>query len=241
MSSTRSHSPSARSLRGSSPNDDNNNINSLKHSAVKGSINVYNSKTGSPVLSSRLSANGIISQLPNIRSNGINLASDESITLEEEEVSSIGAGSASESLSTRSHSPAIVPLTSTTSSATSSPASSLFRKTIHSPAQLNMPLSDAKHSDEEKEVEEDMADEKEDPRYFRGHGNCPEIAKLMINCDDVEIERHQPDRHRSPLLALLKRLFTCSPYFAKFFSAIFYAIASFFIVVINKIVLTNYQ
>ena len=64
----------------------------------------------------------------------------------------------------------------------------------------------------------------------------------LINCDDLEIERHQPDRNRSPLLLLLlRRLCTCSPYFSKFFSALFYAVASFLIVVLNKIVLTNYR
>lgn len=62
----------------------------------------------------------------------------------------------------------------------------------------------------------------------------------LINCD-VEIERQKPHQRTSSFVLLFKRIFTCSPYFAKFFSAMFYAIASFLIVVINKIVLTNYK
>ena len=118
------------------------------------------------------------------------------------------------------------------------PALSVLRKSIVSPsAQHKMSSINTTEQDD------DQSSSRTSPDFYHGNhldNRWIEHEKL-INCDDVEIERHQPGRHRSPLISLLKRLFTCSPYFAKFFSALFYAISSLLIVVINKIVLTNYR
>src|SRR6218665_525102 len=66
--------------------------------------------------------------------------------------------------------------------------------------------------------------------------------ETLINCDHVKIERHYS---RTGCLSSIKlfreRFLSCSPYFAKVLSALFYGLASFFIVVINKIILTNYK
>lgn len=64
---------------------------------------------------------------------------------------------------------------------------------------------------------------------------------LLINCDDVKIEKNLKKTFGSSLTMLIKSIFACNPLVIKFFSALFYAISSFLIVVINKVILTNYQ
>lgn len=150
--------------------------------------------------------------------------------------------------------PELVDLSSNANSisdfATISPASviSMYRKSVtgtspsHPSNSMNSSSSVDRLENEEGEAEDDHLDSSAGHHYHHrmGGGEKGSYEKL-INCDDLEIERHQPDRHRSPILLLLRRLCTCSPYFSKFFSALFYAVASFFIVVINKIILTNYK
>ena len=66
--------------------------------------------------------------------------------------------------------------------------------------------------------------------------------ETLINCDHVKIERHYSGTgYLSSIKSFVERYCSCSPYFAKVFSALFYGLASFLIVVVNKIILTNYK
>lgn len=125
--------------------------------------------------------------------------------------------------------------------ASSNPATSVLRKFVSPPASGPPKMSSEAHQDQSAYSSAELPSFSSTDRfkdYESGRG--VEYQKL-INCEDVEIERHQPGRNRSSVISLVNHLFTCSPYVSKFLSAIFYATASFFIVVINKIVLTNYK
>lgn len=65
---------------------------------------------------------------------------------------------------------------------------------------------------------------------------------LMINCDNVEIEKCTSNRlFPNTWIDFFRSTLLCGPVAAKFLSALFYAISSFLIVVINKVILTNYR
>ncbi|KAI2796431.1 hypothetical protein BLOT_015375 [Blomia tropicalis] len=58
---------------------------------------------------------------------------------------------------------------------------------------------------------------------------------------NATVNQRVSSRSSSAVVTFFKRLNNCTPFLSKYFSAIFYALASFFIVVINKIVLTNFK
>nr|XP_046909008.1 UDP-N-acetylglucosamine/UDP-glucose/GDP-mannose transporter-like [Dermatophagoides farinae] len=98
--------------------------------------------------------------------------------------------------------------------------------------------------DDDEDVEGQTSEEKmEDELNSSSSSSCLKNAVEPINCNKIKIIRTRPkqSKFRISFMVLFKSCFCRGPMMMRVFSALFFAISSFLLVVINKIILTTYH